>query len=64
MQGQGRQRLREGLRCVSGRIKTVLGACLLLVNVAAAEPADPSNPSCPKYLNWSTYPEMKFTLET
>jgi len=49
---------------VSGRIKTFVGACLLLVNVAAAEPADPSNPSCPKYLNWSTYPEMKFTLET
>jgi hypothetical protein len=25
---------------------------------------DPDNPTCPKYLNWSTYPEMKFTLET
>ena len=49
---------------VSGRIKTVLGACLLLANVAAADPSDPSNPSCPKFLNWSTYPEMKFTLET
>ena len=49
---------------VSGHIKTVLGACLLLVNVAAADPSDPSNPSCPKFLNWSTYPEMKFTLET
>jgi hypothetical protein len=47
-----------------GRIKTVLGACLLLLNLAAAEPADPNNPTCPKFLNWSTYPEMKFTLDT
>jgi hypothetical protein len=49
---------------ISGRIKTVLGASLLLLDVAAAEPMDPDNPTCPKYLNWSTYPEMKFTLET
>lgn len=41
-----------------------MGASLLLLNVAAAEPMDPDNPTCPKYLNWSTYPEMKFTLET
>jgi hypothetical protein len=47
-----------------GRIKTVLGACMLLLNLAAAEPADPNNPTCPKFLNWSTYPEMKFTLDT
>ncbi len=45
-------------------IRTVLGACLLLLNVAAAEPEDPDNPTCPKHLNWSTYPEMKFSLET
>jgi hypothetical protein len=49
---------------ISGRIKTALGASLLLLNVAAAEPMDPDNPTCPKYLNWSTYPKMKFTLET
>ena len=49
---------------VSGRLKTALGATLLLLNVAAAEPMDPDNPSCPKHLNWSTYPAMKFTLET
>ena len=49
---------------VSGRTKTAFGACLLLLNVAAAEPVDPDNPSCPKNLNWSTYPAMKFTLET
>jgi hypothetical protein len=49
---------------ISRRIRTALGATLLLLNVAAAEPMDPDNPTCPKYLNWSTYPEMKFTLET
>jgi hypothetical protein len=31
---------------------------------ATAEPADPLNPSCPKHLNWSTYPQMRFTLDT
>src|SRR3954454_24411287 len=36
----------------------------MLLNVAAAEPMDPDNPTCPRHLNWSTYPEMKFTLET
>jgi hypothetical protein len=36
----------------------------LLLTIAAAEPADPVNPSCPKHLGWSTYPEMKFTLDT
>ncbi|MFL6735704.1 MAG: hypothetical protein ACJ8F4_01425 [Sphingomonas sp.] len=46
------------------RIKTALGAILMLLNVAAAEPMDPDNPTCPRHLNWSTYPEMKFTLET
>jgi len=36
----------------------------MLVNVAATAPVDPLNPSCPKHLNWSTYPQMKFTLDT
>lgn len=49
---------------ISNRIKTALGAGLLLLNVAASEPADPLNPTCPKSLNWSTYPEMKFSLDT
>ena len=44
--------------------KRTLGACLLLLNVAATEPADPLNPTCPKHLNWSTYPQMRFTLDT
>jgi hypothetical protein len=29
----------------------------------AAIPADPDNPSCPRTLNWSTYREMRFTLQ-
>src|SRR6185437_6584600 len=40
------------------------GACLLLLNVAAAEPADPLNPTCPQDMNWSTYPVMHFTSDT
>ncbi len=46
------------------RTKSALAACVLLLNVAAADPVDPDNPTCPKYMNWSTYPQMKFTLET
>jgi hypothetical protein len=45
-------------------IKRALGCGLLLLNVAATAPVDPLNPSCPKHLNWSTYPQMKFTLDT
>jgi hypothetical protein len=42
----------------------MVGALALLLTTAAAEPADPVNPSCPKHLGWSTYPEMRFTLDT
>jgi hypothetical protein len=49
---------------MAGRVRTALVAFVLLLNVAAAQPMDADNPTCPKYLNWSTYPEMKFTLET
>ena len=35
-----------------------------MLNVAAAAPLDPANPTCPKQLNWSTYREMRFTLDT
>jgi hypothetical protein len=45
-------------------LKCALGACLALLNVAATAPVDPANPSCPQHLNWSTYPQMKFTLDT
>ena len=39
-------------------------ACLLAWNGVAGAAADPVNPSCPKELNWSTYPRMKFSLDT
>jgi len=47
-----------------GRWKSAAGACLLLLNIAATAPMDPVNPTCPKQLNWSTNPQMRFTLET
>jgi hypothetical protein len=49
---------------VASRGFTIAGSCLLLLNVAASAPIDPLNPSCPKHLNWSTYPQMRFTLDT
>ncbi len=49
---------------IEGRIKTAVAASLLLLNVASTAPPDPDNPTCPKFMNWSTYPEMKFSLET
>jgi hypothetical protein len=33
------------------------------VTTASAAETDPLNPSCPKQLNWSTYREMRFTVE-
>ena len=45
-------------------LKRALGACLAMLNVAATAPSDPANPSCPQHLNWSTYPQMRFTLDT
>jgi len=46
------------------RGSTIAGSLLLLLTVAASEPPDPTNPSCPKHLSWSTYPQMRFTLDT
>ena len=43
---------------------TLAATCLLLATAAAGDPMDSDNPSCPQHLNWSTYPEMKFTLDT
>ena len=40
------------------------GLALLALGSAAGAQTDPLNPSCPKELNWSTYPRMKFTLDT
>ena len=42
-----------------------IGLCAFAaLNLAATAPVDPINPTCPKALNWSTYPLMKFTLDT
>jgi len=46
-------------------IRICAAASVLAGRMAAAEPAlDPVNPSCPKELNWSTYRQMRFTLDT
>jgi hypothetical protein len=39
-------------------------AILLVSGSAAGEPLDPKNPTCPLNPDWSTYPEMHFTLDT
>lgn len=46
------------------RLRTAAAAALLLLTGAASEATDPANPTCPLHLNWSTYPEMTFTLDT
>jgi hypothetical protein len=47
------------------RFAARLAAMLIaLPSLAAAEVMDPVNPTCPKGLNFSTYPIMKFTLDT
>ena len=46
------------------RIYPIVAACLVVSGAASAADMDPVNPSCPKQLNWSTYPRMKFTLDT
>jgi hypothetical protein len=45
-------------------IRAVVAACALAGTAAAAGAPDALNPTCPKDLNWSTYPRMKFTLDT
>jgi hypothetical protein len=47
-----------------GFIKALTAACLLSWAAAGNAAMDPNNPSCPKDLNWSTYPVMRFTLDT
>lgn len=41
-----------------------LAALLSSTGAAAAGEMDPDNPTCPKHLDWSTYREMRFTLDT
>lgn len=49
---------------VARAFHSAAGACLLAWNFAAAgAPLDPLNPTCPKELNWSTYRQMRFTLD-
>ncbi len=45
-------------------LRLVAAAGALAVGGGAGAASDPLNPSCPKELNWSTYPRMKFTLDT
>jgi hypothetical protein len=45
-------------------IHAMTAACLLSWAAAGNAATDPNNPSCPKDLNWSTYPVMRFTLDT
>lgn len=45
-------------------LKAAAAACLIgSSGVAAQAETDPVNPTCPKQLNWSTYPVMRFTLD-
>jgi hypothetical protein len=46
------------------RVRTAAIACLLVLTGAASDPVDSVNRTCPLHPNWSTYPEMKFTLDT
>ena len=45
-------------------LKSAGAACLLLWTAGATAATDPLNPTCPKELNWSTYRQMRFTLDT
>ena len=44
--------------------RLAVASCLLFLGAGARAETDPLNPTCPKDLNWSTYPRMKFTLDT
>lgn len=49
---------------MAARLRTfALTACLMLAGTAAPAATDPLNPTCPQELNWSTYRQMRFTLE-
>jgi hypothetical protein len=45
------------------RSTQMLASLTLLLGSAAAGQVDPENPTCPKVLNWSTNPQMRFTFE-
>jgi hypothetical protein len=46
------------------RISCTAGAWIALLSVSASAATDPVNPTCPSELNWSTYRQMRFTLDT
>ena len=45
-------------------IHAAAACCLLAISASAGASPDPLNPTCPKELNWSTYRQMRFTLDT
>lgn len=45
-------------------VQLVPAIALLWSAAAPAAVMDPDNPTCPKQLDWSTYRQMKFTLDT
>ena len=45
------------------RLSRCAVALAALPALAGAQALDPANPTCPKALNWSTYPVMKFTFD-
>ena len=45
-------------------LHSAAAACLLAITTAATAAMDPLNPTCPAQLNFSTYPQMRFTLDT
>ena len=47
-----------------GFVRLALAGSLLAWSGIAGAAADALNPTCPKELNWSTYPRMKFSLDT
>ena len=49
---------------MAGFLRFAVAASLLAWSGIAAAAADALNPTCPKELNWSTYPRMKFTLDS
>lgn len=46
------------------RLLGLTATAVLLSAPAAATEIDVNNPTCPKQLNWSTYRQMRFTIET
>lgn len=46
------------------RPATALALALLMPASAVAADLDAANPTCPKQLNWSTYRQMKFALDS